>query len=83
MLVLTRKVNEVILVNDNIEIKLVSVDGSSVRIGINAPKDVSIHRKEVYEKIKDENKKAIDAKTVDLSSAVLKLRNSISKKDEE
>lgn len=58
MLVLTRKKNESIIINDNIEITIVDVQGDQVRIGINAPKNVSIYRKEIYTEIKEENKKA-------------------------
>ena len=57
MLVLTRKRNESIVVGDNIEITVVDIQGDQVRIGINAPKSVSIHRKEIYLEIQAENKK--------------------------
>ncbi len=80
MLVLTRKVNEEILLNDNIEIKIVSIDGNHVRIGINAPKDVTIHRKEVYEKIKEENKTAASSAKSNLSDALTKIRKVIPNK---
>lgn len=55
MLVLSRKINESIMIGDGIEVKIVDVSGRSVRIGIDAPKDVSVHRKEVYEAILHEN----------------------------
>lgn len=55
MLVLSRKINESIIIGDNIEITVVEVNGRNVKIGIDAPKDVSVHRKEVYEAIRDEN----------------------------
>ncbi|TYQ15019.1 UNVERIFIED_CONTAM: carbon storage regulator CsrA [Acetivibrio alkalicellulosi] len=66
MLVLTRKKNESIVIGDNIEITIVEVQGDQVRIGINAPKNVSIHRKEVYLEIQSENKRAADVKKVNL-----------------
>lgn len=66
MLVLTRKRNESIILNDNIEITIVDVQGDQVRIGINAPKSVSIYRKEIYLEIQAENKKAADVKSVNL-----------------
>ena len=66
MLVLTRKKNESIVVGDNIEITVVDIQGDQVRIGINAPKSVSIHRKEIYLEIQAENKKAADVKKVNL-----------------
>lgn len=66
MLVLTRKKNESIVLNDNIEITIVDVQGDQVRIGINAPKNVSIYRKEIFLEIQEENKKAANVKNVDL-----------------
>lgn len=58
MLVLTRKKDQSIVINQNIEITVLEVQGDQVRIGINAPRDISIHRKEVFLQIADENKKA-------------------------
>ena len=55
MLVLTRKLEESIMVGDNIEIKVVSVHGESVKLGITAPRNIPVHRKEVYEEIEKEN----------------------------
>jgi carbon storage regulator len=58
MLVLTRKKDQTIVINDNIEITVLDIQGDQVRIGINAPRSVSIHRKEVYMEIQQENKAA-------------------------
>lgn len=58
MLVLTRKSNESIIINGNIEIKVIEVEAGKVKLGIKAPKEIDIHRKEVYEEIQEENKKA-------------------------
>ncbi|AHF10634.1 MULTISPECIES: carbon storage regulator CsrA [Dehalobacter] len=58
MLVLSRKIDEKIIINDNIEITIVSVSGDQVRIGINAPKDVKILRSEVLEEIEKQNQEA-------------------------
>ncbi|AEV70529.1 carbon storage regulator CsrA [Acetivibrio clariflavus] len=66
MLILTRKRNESIIINDNIEITVVDVQGEQVRIGINAPKSVSVYRKEIYLEIQAENKKAAEVKSIDL-----------------
>jgi len=66
VLVLTRKRNESIIINDNIEITVVDVQGEQVRIGINAPKSVSVYRKEIYLEIQAENKKAAEVKSIDL-----------------
>jgi len=52
MLVLSRKVNETIIINDNIVVTVVDIRGDKVRLGIDAPKDVPVHRQEVYEAIK-------------------------------
>ena len=52
MLVLSRKKNESIIINDNIVITVVDIRGDKVRLGIEAPKDVPVHRREVYDAIK-------------------------------
>lgn len=59
MLVITRKKDESLLIGDDIEIKIVRVEDGSVKLAISAPKDVSILRKEVFERVKEENKEAI------------------------
>jgi carbon storage regulator len=51
MLVLTRKLHQSIIIGDEIEVVVLEVRGEQVRIGIRAPKDVSVHRKEIYEQI--------------------------------
>ncbi len=51
MLVLSRKKNESVVINDNISIVVVEIRGDKVRLGIEAPKDVSVHRKEIYDAI--------------------------------
>lgn len=66
MLVLTRKKGQSIVLNDNIEITILDIQGEQVRIGINAPKNVSIYRKEIFLEIQEENKKAAEVKTVAL-----------------
>ena len=58
MLILTRKVGESIRINDNICITVMDMDGKSIKIGIQAPKTISIHREEVFLRIKEENQKA-------------------------
>ena len=58
MLVLTRKLGEVIKIGDRIKVVVVSVEGGSVKLGIEAPDEIPVHREEVYEKIASENREA-------------------------
>ena len=58
MLALSRKINESIIVNNDIEIVILEVKGDQVKIGINAPKSVPIYRKELYVQIEEANKEA-------------------------
>jgi carbon storage regulator len=58
VLILTRKVNESIQIGDDIEITIVSISSDQVKIGINAPKHIEIHRKEIYLAIQSENNEA-------------------------
>jgi carbon storage regulator len=59
MLVLSRKKGESIVIDDQIEVTVVAVDGDVIKLGIEAPKNISIHRKEIYLAIQEENKAAI------------------------
>ena len=61
MLVITRKKDESILIGEDIEITVIRLEDGSVKLGISAPKDKTILRKEVYEKVKEENLKAINS----------------------
>lgn len=61
MLVLARRSNQSIMIGDEIEIIIVDIKGDQVKIGVKAPKNVSVHRTEVYKEIQDENRKAADA----------------------
>ncbi len=58
MLVLTRKLNEAIKIGDDIELKVIAIDGDQVKLGISAPKQIEVHRKEVYQAIQQENSEA-------------------------
>lgn len=60
MLALSRKKNEAIIVNNNIEITVLDIRGDQVKLGIAAPKEIPIYRKEVYIQIQNENKEATD-----------------------
>lgn len=60
MLILTRRINESIIIGNNVKITILGVTGNQVRIGIDAPKDVSVHREEIYKRIQDEKQDSAD-----------------------
>lgn len=70
MLVLTRKVGQNIVVGDGIRISVIDVRGRQVRIGVEAPEDMPIHREEVFLRIQSENLEAAAARPDDLSAAM-------------
>tara|TARA_B100001109_G_scaffold102924_1_gene83877 strand:- start:321 stop:503 length:183 start_codon:yes stop_codon:yes gene_type:complete len=55
MLILTRKSGESLMIGEDVSVTVLGVKGNQVRIGINAPKDISVHREEVFDKIKDKS----------------------------
>lgn len=59
MLVLSRKKGDSIIIDDNIEVTIVDISGEQVKLGINAPKNIAIYRKEIFMQIKEENKSSI------------------------
>jgi carbon storage regulator len=61
MLALTRKKGESIVVGDNIEVVVLGITGEQVRLGIIAPRSVTVHRKEIFEQIRTENKEAMQS----------------------
>ena len=65
MLALSRKKNEAIIINNNIEVTILEVKGDQVKIGITAPKEVPVYRKEVYVQIQEANKAAASVETYD------------------
>ena len=54
MLILTRVMGETIVIGDNIKVTVMYIKGNQIKIGINAPEDVSVHREEIYNRIQDE-----------------------------
>ncbi|MEC7832337.1 MAG: carbon storage regulator CsrA [Pseudomonadota bacterium] len=56
MLILTRRVGEALMIGDKTKVVILGVKGSQIRLGINAPKEVEVHREEIFDKIRDENK---------------------------
>lgn len=66
MLVLTRKAGEGIIIGDDIKITIVELKGGGVRVGIDAPREMKVHRQEVFERIKQENKEAAQWDIADL-----------------
>ncbi|MCW8965135.1 MAG: carbon storage regulator CsrA [Candidatus Pacearchaeota archaeon] len=75
MLVLTRKLGESIRIGDNIVVKIVDLDGRHVKLGIEAPKNVSVNREEIYERIQRENRAASINKDAGLENIAQALRN--------
>lgn len=67
MLALTRKTHESIVIDGKIEIKILDIQGDKVKLGISAPKDVSIHRQEIYEQIKSANYEAGTVSGMDIT----------------
>lgn len=72
MLVLTRKTDESVIIGDEIAVTVLGVDGDHVKLGITAPKEVAVHRQEIYEQIREANEAASRSASTDISS-VLKL----------
>lgn len=61
MLILTRRVGETLMVGDEVTVTVLGVKGNQVRIGVNAPKDVAVHREEIYQRIQREKSEGDDS----------------------
>lgn len=72
MLALARKVNESIVINDDIEVTILEIKGDQVKIGISAPKSVPVYRKELYVQMQEANKEAVEAANPAAISELLK-----------
>ncbi len=70
MLVLTRRLNESIIIGDTIAVTVLGVEGDQVKLGITAPRNVAVHRQEVYEQIKKANVEAAQSPPVDITSVL-------------
>jgi carbon storage regulator len=76
MLILTRKSGEGIRIGDSITLRIIEVRGNQVRVGVEAPKNISVHREEIYELIQAQNKLAAESSpaTPEELNSILKLR---------
>ncbi|MBN2139437.1 MAG: carbon storage regulator CsrA [Desulfovibrionaceae bacterium] len=70
MLILTRRPGESLYLGDNIKLKVLSVQGRQIKLGLDVPEDMTVYREEVYLKIKEENRLALEASQQDLLAAV-------------
>lgn len=75
MLVLSRQRDESIMIGDNVQITIVDIRGDKVRLGIIAPAEIPVHRKEVYDAIQRENRRAAEVSTEDLPATASPSRN--------
>ena len=63
MLILTRRIGETLVVGDEVTVTVLGVKGNQVRLGVNAPKDVAVHREEIYERIQKEKQEKAQSET--------------------
>ena len=63
MLILTRRVGETVVIGNDVDVTVLGVKGNQVRLGVKAPREVSVHREEIYKRIKDEKQESSHSKT--------------------
>ncbi|MCK5145260.1 carbon storage regulator CsrA [bacterium] len=81
MLILTRKSGESIRIGDDVKITVLSVQGQSVKIGVDAPRNVSVHRQEIYDKIVEENRRAALSTTLENAQKLIGFGGSVDVKE--
>jgi carbon storage regulator len=69
MLILTRRVGEAVVINEEVTVTILGVKGNQVRVGVNAPKSVSVHREEIFERIKNERGSTSQSRSADTDLA--------------
>jgi carbon storage regulator len=80
MLVLARKRDQSIMIGDDVEIIVVDIHGDQVKLGINAPRHIAVHRKEVYEEVQKENIRAAEARAKEVGKLDQLLKKKLEKK---
>ena len=71
MLILTRRAGEALMIGENVSIKVLGVKGNQVRIGIDAPKDVAVHREEIFDRIQDDGDHETELLPWNMTSSVI------------
>ena len=79
MLILTRKQGESVAIGDDIQVTIVDIQGKQVKLGVRAPREIAVHRQEIFEKIQEENVRAAEISQADLDE----LENALSPEDDE